>query len=365
MPLFKTDNESIKRAAEVLAGGGLVAFPTETVYGLGANVFNPVALAKIFEVKNRPYFDPLIVHISCMDMLEITADISQLDSTSRKRLAVLTEKLWPGPLTLVLPKRKTIPDLATSGLSTVAVRLPDHETARQLIALSGRPVAAPSANPFGYLSPTRAEHVADTLGDKIDMILDGGPSNVGVESTVLDVCGGQPRILRPGGVPAETIEALIGPIVTGTTGGHAGGHAGDLAGDHVGDIVGGITSPGQLKSHYAPHALLSVYDSEIPGNLPGEPGSVLLFFDGASRDKWLSTRKTALAGDGTEQKAAIVVLSETGSALEAAARLFETLHDLDRPDIKRIYARLAPENGLGTAINDRLRRAADKTESGA
>ena len=136
MPLLKIDNESIRRAAEILAGGGLVAFPTETVYGLGANVFNPVALAKIFEVKNRPRFDPLIVHISCMDMLEITADISQLDSASRKRLAVLTEKLWPGPLTLILPKLKTIPDLATSGLSTVAVRLPGHETARQLITLS-------------------------------------------------------------------------------------------------------------------------------------------------------------------------------------------------------------------------------------
>ena len=352
MPVLKINDESIRRAAEVLAGGGLVAFPTETVYGLGANVFNTIALAKIFEVKNRPHFDPLIVHISRMEMLEITADIPQLDSASRKKLSVLTEKLWPGPLTLILPKRKAIPDLATSGLSTVAVRLPGHEAARRLIALSGGPVAAPSANPFGYLSPTRAEHVADLLGGKIDMILDGGPSNVGVESTVLDICGGQPRILRPGGVPAETIESLIGPVITETAGGHAG------------DRVGGMTSPGQLKSHYAPHTPLSVYDNEIPGNLPDVPGSALLFFDGASRDKWLSTRKTELAGGVPERETAIVVLSETGNSLEAAARFFETLHDLDRPDIKRIYARLAPEDGLGAAINDRLRRAAQTEDGG-
>jgi L-threonylcarbamoyladenylate synthase len=178
--LLKTTDESIRRAAGVLAGGGLVAFPTETVYGLGANVFNAAALARIFEVKNRPRFDPLIVHIADTEMLEKTAALSPLDSAARKRLAVLAEKLWPGPLTLILPKRETIPDLATAGLSTVAVRLPGHETARRLIALSGGPVAAPSANPFGYLSPTRAEHVLDLLGGKIDMILDGGPSNVGV-----------------------------------------------------------------------------------------------------------------------------------------------------------------------------------------
>jgi L-threonylcarbamoyladenylate synthase len=251
---------------------------------------------------------------------------------------VLTEKLWPGPLTLILPKLKTIPDLATAGLSTVAVRLPGHETARRLIALSGGPVAAPSANPFGYLSPTRAEHVLDLLGGKIDMILDGGPSNVGVESTVLDICGDRPRILRHGGVPAETVEALIGPVASEAVGPAAG--------------ADGVTSPGMLKSHYAPRTPLSVYDN--PGGLPDDPGTALLFFDGASRDFWLSARKTAPAGPKT-----VVALSETGNTLEAAARLFETLHELDRPDIKRIHAQLAPETGLGRAINDRLKRGSN------
>jgi L-threonylcarbamoyladenylate synthase len=332
MLLLKTTDESIRRAADILSGGGLVAFPTETVYGLGANVFNQTALAKIFEVKNRPHFDPLIVHVADTEMLEKTADLSRLDSAARKRLAVLTEKLWPGPLTLVLPKLKTIPDLATAGLSTVAVRLPGHEAARRLIALSGGPVAAPSANPFGYLSPTRAEHVLDLLGGKIDMILDGGPSNVGVESTVLDICGDRPRILRYGGVPAETIEALIGPVADGQA-----------------TSTDGVTSPGMLKSHYAPRTPLSVYDT--PGGLPDDPGAALLFFDGAGRNFWLSARKTTPAGPET-----VVVLSETGNTLEAAARLFETLHDLDRPDIKRIHAQLAPETSLGRAINDRLKR---------
>ena len=193
------------------------------------------------------------------------------------------------------------------------------------------------------------------LGDKVDMILDGGPSNVGVESTVLDICCSQPRILRPGGVPAETIETLIGPIITETAGSPACGEITDK---------GGIKSPGRLKSHYAPHVPLSVYENDIPGDLPNESGSAMLFFDGASRDKWLSARKAELGEGGTKQETAIVVLSETGNTLEAAARLFETLHNLDRLDIKQIYARLAPEDGIGTAINDRLRRAA-QTEGGA
>jgi L-threonylcarbamoyladenylate synthase len=166
------------------------------------------------------------------------------------------------------------------------------------------------------------------------MILDGGPSNVGVESTVLDICGDRPRILRHGGVPAETIETLIGPVATET--------------------VGDITSPGMLKSHYAPRTPLSVYGNDTPGGLPDDPGAARLFFDGASRDFWLSARKTAPTDEKT-----VAVLSETGNILEAAARLFETLHDLDRPDINRIHAQLAPENGLGRAINDRLRRGSN------
>ena len=318
----------------MIAGGGLVAFPTETVYGLGADAFNPTALAKVFDVKKRPRFDPLIVHIAELGELEKIADISALDAEARGKLRILTENLWPGPLTLILPKQKTVPDLATSGLPTVAVRLPGNETARQLIALSTGAVAAPSANPFGYLSPTKAEHVQEMIGDNIDIILDGGPSLVGVESTVLDISGGPARILRPGGIPKETIETLIGKVMSGPA---------------VCDSV--ITSPGQLKSHYAPHTPLSVYNNA--GDIPDRPGSAILFFDRASHDIWLSVRKLKPA-------ASVFILSETGNTVEAAAKLFETLHCLDKSGANRIYAQLAPEEGLGIAINDRLRRAAEK-----
>ena len=332
MPIVKISDESIRQAAALLTRGGLVAFPTETVYGLGGDAFNSLSLARIFEVKRRPRFDPLIIHIAAFETLEKAADLSLLDSTAKKNLAALTKQFWPGPLTLILPKQKTIPDIATSGLPTVAVRLPGHDAARRLIALSSGAVAAPSANPFGYLSPTKAEHVAEMLGEKIEIILDGGPSRFGVESTVLDISGGQPRILRHGGTPKEAIEALIGPV--------AGGPA-------VGDNP---ASPGLLKSHYAPRTPLLTHNG-MPPRQPEVEGTAFLFFDGASRDRWLAARQA-------EQKpSAIAVLSETGNLPEAAARLFETLHELDRPEIKRIYAQYAPQEGLGAAINDRLSRA--------
>ena len=337
MPTLKTSDESIHHAAQTLSQGGLVAFPTETVYGLGGDVFNPAALAKIFEAKGRPRFDPLIVHIAELGMLEKVADLSLLDTVVRKPLSLLMENLWPGPLTLVLPKQKAIPDLATSGLPSVAVRLPAHDTARRLIALSTGAVAAPSANPFGYLSPTRAEHVAQMLGEKVDLILDGGPSRVGVESTVLNLCDGQPAILRPGGTPKEAIEALIGQVAIGS----------GLANN------GAMPSPGLLKNHYAPRSPLTVHDGESIRSLSPlkESGAAFLFFDTASRSAWQD-------GKGDEVEAVTtVILSGTGDTVEAAARLFQTLHELDRLNPKRIHAQLAPEQGLGLAINDRLRRA--------
>ena len=337
MPILKIDDESIARAAAIIARGGLVAFPTETVYGLGGDAFNPLSLAKIFEVKGRPRFDPLIVHIAAFETLETIADLSPLDTEAKKKLAALTQQFWPGPLTLILPKQKTIPDLATSGLPTVAVRLPDHDAARRLIALSTGAVAAPSANPFGYLSPTRAEHVTDMLGEKIEIILDGGPARFGLESTVLDMSGGQPRILRPGAAPKEAIEAIIGPVALGPAA---------VANNSP-------ASPGLLKSHYAPRVQLVTHNGEPPQEweIGGAAcrNAALLFFDGASRDRWLSVSQS--------KPAAVAVLSETGDMLEAAARLFETLHEFDRPGVRRIYAQLAPERSLGIAINDRLRRA--------
>ena len=367
MPLLPVNDESIKQAAALISQGGLVAFPTETVYGLGANAYNPAALAKIFEVKNRPRFDPLIVHIAAMETLEKISDRSLLDAAARNNLTVLTNKLWPGPLTLILPKQAIVPDLCTSGLPTVAVRMPDHDAALQLIRQSTGAIAAPSANPFGYLSPTRAEHVAQMLGDKVEIILDGGPAQCGLESTVLDLCHDQPRILRPGAVPKETIESLIGSV--------AAGHAAD---DDV------PNSPGLLKNHYAPHVALDINflseyfsqkreakkkgakedaennscSSSSAARTEGSmrlcvnsfANSAFLFFDGASRDQWLSSHTT--------QPAHIAVLSETGNLTEAASRLFEILHELDTHDVPQIYAQPAPEHGLGIAINDRLHRAA-------
>ena len=338
--MLKINDDTLHQAAELISGGSLVAFPTETVYGLGGDAFNPTALAKIFDAKGRPRFDPLIVHIAELEALETVADLGALDTAARERLTMLTERFWPGPLSLILPKQRAVPDLATSRLPTVAVRLPAHDAARRLIQLSTGAIAAPSANPFGYLSPTRAEHVLEMLGEKAGLILDGGPSQVGLESTVLDLCHDPPRILRPGGVPKEAIEALIGSVVTDA-----------IAADSATD-PGGMVSPGLLNSHYAPRTPLVIHNLETLCNEPGLEGMALLFFDGASRDEWLS------AQGQLERIATVLVLSETGDMLEAAARLFEALHELDAGGARLILAQLAPEKGLGAAINDRLRRAA-------
>jgi L-threonylcarbamoyladenylate synthase len=316
-----------------------VAFPTETVYGLGGDAFNTGALAKIFAVKRRPRFDPLIIHIAALDALDRAADLSLLEREGREKALLLAEKLWPGPLTLVLPKREEIPGLATSGLPTAAIRFPDHPAAQKLIRLSSGAVAAPSANPFGYLSPTRAEHVRDQLGDGVDLILDGGPVRVGVESTVLDMTGDAPRILRPGGMPRERIEALIGKI--------AGGPAPEISGPP------GPRSPGQLKSHYAPRTPLTLLSRKDMLNLPAGTAGARLFFDGPSRDQWLAERNP-----GPAEKNRLRVLSETGDMTEAAANLFALLHELDGLGASQLYAQQVPEKGLGPAINDRLFRAA-------
>jgi L-threonylcarbamoyladenylate synthase len=338
MEFLAISPESLRRAADVIRGGGLVAFPTETVYGLGADAFNSEALAKIFEVKGRPRFDPLIIHISSAGSLENVADLSLLGGETRRKLSLLIENLWPGPLSLILPKSKKIPCLATAGLPTAAVRFPDHEAAVSLVSMSGGAVAAPSANPFGSLSPTRAEHVRDKLGDKIDIILDGGPARIGMESAVLDLTGERVQILRPGGTSKEAIETLIGPVQDGFL----------TAEETVND---GMVSPGQLKSHYAPGVPLSVFTLQDIISEPYQEGSAFLFFDGQSRDAWVT------AHPRLPEKAVIRVLSASGRLSEAAASLFEILHELESLDILRIAAQLAPQEGLGRAINDRLRRA--------
>ena len=210
----------MRKATAIIKGGGIVAFPTETVYGLGADAFNPLAVARIFEAKNRPLFDPLIVHIADLSQMEALA--SRVD----KRAGRLAGRFWPGPLTLIMPRSERVPDIVTAGLDTVAVRMPDHLIALELIRSSGTPIAAPSANRFGYISPTKAAHVLDQLGERVDMIIDGGDCSVGVESTIIKLDEGRNVILRPGGLPVEEIEAVIGPVAMATPVGRKPGGAG-------------------------------------------------------------------------------------------------------------------------------------------
>ncbi|QQO09106.1 L-threonylcarbamoyladenylate synthase [Breznakiella homolactica] len=337
MEMLSDSEDDLCRAAAALRSGDLVAFPTETVYGLGGDAFNPAALAKIFEAKQRPRFDPLIIHIAEVSVLERVADLTALDAEMRKALDILSAELWPGPLTLVLPKKNSVPDLATSGLPTAAVRLPDHPVALKIIRYSTGAVAAPSANPFGYLSPTRAEHVAEQLGGRVDYIVDGGKVRVGVESTVLDISGRRARILRPGGMPRERIEELIGPVDTAAA-------EGPLP-----------AAPGQLKSHYAPRTGLYLYSPEAMMAVPWNKSEAFVFFDGKFRDQWIAGNRLEESSGGVP--ANIRVLSESGSMNEAAANLFDFLHELDNPQYTAIRAVEVPETGLGPAVNDRLRKA--------
>lgn len=332
MKLLGTETEDLKQAAEALATGKLVAFPTETVYGLGADALNTSALARVFQAKRRPAFDPLIVHIASQEMLEQLVDFSALGPQGQRFLDVLSKELWPGPLTLVLPKKAVVPDLATSGLTTVAIRMPAHPVARTLIEMAQCPIAAPSANPFGYLSPTRAEHVKDQLGDEVDLIIDGGPCPVGVESTVLDLSSEKALILRPGGLSRSRIEACIGPV------------------DQIDRTQAQPSAPGQLASHYAPRTPLYLYPRHALGDEAPRKGEAFLFYDAASKDCWLERFPEAYA-------AAAMVLSEQGDSAEAAARLFAVLHDLDTRHFLCIRAERAPDEDLGPAINDRLYKA--------
>ena len=313
---------SIDEAARLIREGELVAFPTETVYGLGGDATNERAVAKIFEAKGRPQFNPLISHV--VDAGE-AARLVQWNSVADK----LAARFWPGPLTLVLPRAKNSPIalLATAGLDTAAIRAPAHPMAQALIRAAGRPIAAPSANRSGSVSPTRAEHVAESLGDRVKVILDGGPCEVGLESTVLDLTTTTPTLLRPGGATREAIEALIGPVALS--------HAipsGDAA----------RKSPGQLDSHYAPARPVRLNATSVAGD------EALLAF---------GPRPPA----GARQ---VLNLSPDGDLTEAAANLFAHLRALDRPANTRIAVMPIPQTGLGLAINDRLRRAAADDGSG-
>ncbi len=312
-----SDEPGLARAAEILRGGGLVAFPTETVYGLGADATDAQAVAGIYAAKERPSFNPLISHL---DSFEAAQTQGVFDETATR----LAEAFWPGPLTLVVPVAPTctISDLARAGLDSVGLRVPAHPLAHALLHKTGRPVAAPSANRSGRVSPTDADHVLGDLDDRIDAVLDGGASQVGVESTIVACLGGTPRLLRPGGVPRETIEALVGMKIEGV-------------------LEGGKNplAPGMLASHYAPRARVRLDAASVEAD-----EAVLLF--GAQPLAGIETARTVLN------------LSKNGDLVEAAAHLFSYLRQLDASRAATIAVSPIPETGLGEAINDRLRRAA-------
>lgn len=318
--------EAIAQAAERLRAGGLVALPTETVYGLGADATNDRAVAAIFEAKGRPTFNPVIVHVATRAQAE---EIVDFDIRAR----LLAELFWPGPLTMILPRREgsAVSLLCSAGLPTVAVRCPSHPVARQLITALGRPIAAPSANASGTLSPTTPQHVAQSLGEKAGMILAGGKAAVGLESTVVDLSGAVPVMLRPGGVTLDELQMHLGEV--------------QVELEPVNDKP---KSPGQLLRHYAPRTALRLHAVDV------REGEALLAFG--------SLKFMGMQGGGfAKQKLPdgwLMNLSETGDLNEAAANVFAMLHALDECGATTIAVMNIPDTGLGLAINDRLKRAA-------
>ncbi|MDF1668471.1 MAG: L-threonylcarbamoyladenylate synthase [Roseovarius sp.] len=304
--MLQPDTPGCERAADILRSGALVAFPTETVYGLGADARNDRAVARIFEAKNRPRFNPLIVHLPS---IEAAKKLVEWSDTAN----ILASAFWPGPLTLVMPLRQGhgLSPLVTAELTTLAIRLPAHPVAQALLAAFDGPIAAPSANPSGQISPTTAAHVSQGLTGRIDAILDGGACDVGLESTIIGLAD-TPTLLRPGGVPTEAIAQALGAPLA----------------DHDGDA---LTAPGQMASHYAPGAQVRLNATSR------HDGEVLLGFGPTECD---------------------LNLSRAGDLLEAAANLFGHLHTLDALGATTIAVSPIPETGLGRAINDRLRRAA-------
>lgn len=308
--------KDINKAKELLSRGELVAIPTETVYGLAANALNEEAVLKIFEVKRRPQFDPLIIHVPSLEKVALYAENIPPEAYA------LAEAFWPGPLTLVLRKKEIVPDLVTAGLPTVGIRCPDHPLTHGLLASLDFPLAAPSANPFGYISPTTAEHVQAQLGASIPYILDGGACPVGIESTIVGFDNGGGIVYRLGGLKLEDIETVIGKVAL------------QIASSSD------PKTPGQLQSHYAPKKRLRVGDVEqLLREYPAGKAGVLSF----RKDRHVAVQ---------------YILSPSGDTAEAARHFFSALRILDAAPVEVILAEFVPDTGLGRAINDRLRRAA-------
>ena len=310
---------SVSEAARLLKESEVVAIPTETVYGLAGNAFEPKALAKIFAAKERPTFDPLIVHIA--DIAQLT-DIAKDIPDSAYRLA---EAYWPGPMTIILPKKDCIPDLCTSALPSVAVRFPSHPIAQAIIKESGLPLAAPSANLFKHVSPTTAEHVAAQLADRIAGIVDGGPCSVGVESSIISLVG-EPTVMRPGAITPEMFKAVLGEVKIKESTSKPGQP---------------MLAPGQCDTHYRPQVPL--YYGEVPAGYTLPEHTVRIAF-----------------GTQTGPIPATVNLSATGDMVEATSKLYAYMHDLDDPKYELILVDPIPNTGVGMALNDRLKRASIK-----
>ena len=310
--------KAVSKAVALLGKGKTVALPTETVYGLAANALNPIAVARIFEAKERPRFDPLIVHLPSRDWLE---RVAKIDNESRDLVEKLIAQFWPGPLTLVLGRESIVPEIVTAGLDTVAVRISPHEIFAEIVRAFGKPLAAPSANRFGRISPTTAQHVQDELGGRIPLIVDAGPTAHGIESTIIAVHGGRIDVLRRGPITAEQL-SVFGKI----------------------NIVTAekVSAPGQLPSHYAPKTPLRLVEDFDSFSPKPNQHCALLAWNAIENDK---------------RFIAIRNLSERKDLRQAAANLFRYLRELDELDVDLIVAEPVPDQGLGAAIMDRLRRA--------
>ncbi|MCB0344421.1 MAG: threonylcarbamoyl-AMP synthase [Bdellovibrionales bacterium] len=325
--ILAATEENISKAAAVIRAGGVVAFPTETVYGLGANALSDAAVRSIYAVKERPRTNPLIVHIA--DFAAI-GSVAQIENPETLRRLNALKAFWPGPLSVVLPKQPGISSIATAGSDTVAVRIPAHPCCQAIIKAAGVPIAAPSANAFAAISPTTAEHVAESLGDKIDLIIDGGPCRVGLESTVLSLVESTPRILRPGAVTKEQLTEALGEV-----------HTEKLRLDEETPQL----SPGLLKRHYAPKTPLRFRSNFDESNLPERTG-LISFGEPENRSAFYR----------------VLVLPEDDLS-EAARNLFKALHELDHANLDLILVDRCNESGIGAAIMDRLNRAVDNDDT--
>lgn len=328
--IYRDRPEDITKVIKLLSEGSVVAIPTETVYGLAVDAFNEEATREIFSIKGRPLIDPLIVHAIDMEGVERLASLNHAGNK-------LADKFWPGPLTLVLPKKPEVPGIVTADRDTVAVRVPSHPVLRKVLGISKLCLAAPSANPFGYISPTKVEHVLDSLGDNLDYILNGGPCTIGMESTIVDITDPtKPVLLRPGAITSEMLSEALGLLVEIDPGDKKA----------VRGKTDAMRAPGMMKKHYSPKTRLMMLESESPLEATNENYRAVIYF---KRREIPPMTKQANA----------YWLTEDGDLSEAAHKLFHLLRVVDQKGYDVIYIEAAPEEGIGVAINNRLRRASN------